>query len=64
MKKALYVLFILLIASKANSQMLFIHSKDSVNGQPKMEAGFGGWIKLSLIYDRLVIETTSALNPM
>ena len=60
----LFLLLFLLLMSGVEAQNLYLHSKDSVQGKPKMEVGFGGWIKLSLIYDRIGIETTAAMNPL
>lgn len=63
MKKFLVILTLTVLGYQSFSQILYIQSKDSINGHPKMEVGFGGWIKLSLIYDAVGIETTAALNP-
>ena len=64
MRKILLSLLLLLLISGVDAQILYLHSKDSVQGEPKMEVGFGGWIKLSLVYDQVGIKTTAAMNPL
>ncbi len=64
MKKYIILIITILLSGYSYSQELFLHSQDSVLGKPRLEVGVGGWIKMSLIYDREGIETTAALNPL
>ena len=64
MKKLFLLASCLMIGHGLMCQVLFIHSKDSVDAKPRLEAGFGGWVKLSLVYDHMGIQTTAAMNPL